>query len=243
MIVLMTDFAESEYVGVMRGVIYSVSANAQVADLTHSIPAQSVRVGAWVLLNSYKHFPKHSTFVCVVDPGVGTGRDAVIVDTRNYVFVGPDNGLLYPAATEDGIRGVRRIHIPDTASHTFHGRDVFARVGGLLDAGIKGSIRAEAKSGLDVPLFFRLEGREGEVVRIDCFGNIITNIPPLAKQSYALKAGKDKRELGFHRTYEEGPEDDVFLVVGSYGTLEIAARDSAASERMKLEVGERISLE
>jgi S-adenosylmethionine hydrolase len=243
MIVLMTDFGESEYVGVMRGVIYSVSPTAQIADLTHSIPAQSVRVGAWILLNSYKHFPKRSTFVCVVDPGVGTGRDAVIVDTRNYVFVGPDNGLMYPAATEDGIRGVRRIHIPDTASHTFHGRDVFARVGGLLDAGVKGSIRAEPKPALDVPLSFYQEGREGEVVRIDRFGNIITNIPPLEKQSYILKAGKVKRDLEFRVTYEQGPEDDVFLVVGSYGTLEIAARGSSARERITLDIGERVALE
>jgi S-adenosylmethionine hydrolase len=126
MIVLLTDFGESEYTGVMRGVIYSICPDAQVVDLTHSVPAQSIREGAWILLQSYKYFPKGTVFVSVVDPGVGTARDAVVVVTENYIHVGPDNGLLYPAAAEDGIERVYRILIDEGVSKTFHGRDIFA---------------------------------------------------------------------------------------------------------------------
>ncbi|MHA2377567.1 MAG: SAM hydrolase/SAM-dependent halogenase family protein [Candidatus Thorarchaeota archaeon] len=101
MIVLMTDFGESEYVGIIKGVIYSIAPEAQVVDLTHTISPQSTREGAWILLNSYHFFPKGSIFVCVVDPGVGTDRDAVVVKTENYTFVGPDNGLMFPASKQN----------------------------------------------------------------------------------------------------------------------------------------------
>ena len=113
MIVLLTDFGESEYVGIMKGVIYSIYPEAHVTDLTHSIPSQSIREGAWILLQSYKYFPPGSVFVSVIDPGVGTARDAVIVATKNYILIGPDNGLLFPAASDDGFERVYKILIDE----------------------------------------------------------------------------------------------------------------------------------
>lgn len=243
MIVLMTDFGDSEYVGVMRGVIFSASPASQVVDLTHSVPPQSVREGAWILLNSYKHFPRNTIFVSVIDPGVGTERDAVIVETQNYIHIGPDNGLLYPAARDDGIERVYRIQIPESASKTFHGRDVFALAAGFLERGVSDLVNRELKSGLDVPLTFYQEGGDGEVVRIDRFGNIITNIPPLRKGTLTLKSKAIERELQLKETYGAGSKDDVFLVVGSYGTIEIAAKNAAACQTIPLRVGERVSLE
>jgi S-adenosylmethionine hydrolase len=243
MIVLLTDFGASEYAGVMRGVIYSICPDAQVVDLTHSVPSQSIREGAWILLKSYKYFPEGTVFVSVIDPGVGTARDAVIVVTKNYIHVGPDNGLLYPAATEDGIERVYRILIDEDVSKTFHGRDVFAKAAAYHEAGILGIMSTEPKPGLDQALVFHQEGRVGEVVRIDKFGNIITNIPPLEKSMYQVSVRNEKRELPFFETYEYGSEGGVFLVVGSYETLEIASKNRPATDFLALEIGEQIKIE
>ena len=243
MIVLLTDFGASEYAGVMRGVIYTICPDATVVDLTHSVPSQSIREGAWILLKSYKYFPTGTVFVSVIDPGVGTARDAVIVVTKNYIHIGPDNGLLYPAASEDGIERVYRILIDKDVSKTFHGRDVFAKAAAYHEAGILGVMSTEPKPGLDQALVFQQEGRVGEVVRIDKFGNIITNIPPAAKASYKVTVRNEQRELPFSGTYGYGPENKVFLVTGSYDTLEIAAKNRPAVEILALEVGEHITIE
>lgn len=243
MIVLMTDFGLSEYTGVMRGVIYSICPDAQIVDLTHTVPSQSIHEGAWILLQSYKYFPKGTVFVSVVDPGVGTARDAVVVVTKNYIHVGPDNGLLYPAASEDGIERVYRILIDEGVSKTFHGRDIFAKAAAYHEAGTLGVMSTELKPGLDQALVFHQEGREGEVVRIDKFGNIITNIPPAPKDKFVLSIRNEQRELPFVETYEYGPEDGVFLVTSSYDTLEIAAKNRPAIDILALDVGERITIE
>jgi S-adenosylmethionine hydrolase len=153
-IVLLTDFGESEYAGVMRGVIYSICPDAQIVDLTHLVPSQSIREGAWILLQSYKYFPKGTVFVSVVDPGVGTARDAVVVVTKNYIHIGPDNGLLYPVASDDGIERVYRILIDEGVSKTFHGRDIFAKAAAYHEAGTLGVMSTELKPGLDQTLFF-----------------------------------------------------------------------------------------
>lgn len=240
---LLTDFGESEYTGVMRGVIYSIHPEAQIVDLTHSVPSQSIREGAWILLQSYKYFPKGTVFVSVIDPGVGTARDAVVVVTENYIHVGPDNGLLYPAAVDDGIERVYRILIDEAVSRTFHGRDIFAKAAAYHETGTLGVLSTESKPGLDQALVFHQEGREGEVVRIDKFGNIITNIPPAEKTKFQVSIRGDHRTLSLYETYEYGPEDGVFLVTSSYNTLEIAAKNRPATDILALEVGERIKIE
>jgi S-adenosylmethionine hydrolase len=243
LIVLFTDFGDSEYTGVMRGVIYSICPDAQIIDLTHTIPSQSIREGAWILQQSYKYFPKGTVFVSVVDPGVGTARDAVVVVTENYIHVGPDNGLLYPAASEDGIERVYRILIDEGVSKTFHGRDIFAKAAAYHEAGTLGVMSTELKPGLDQALVFHQEGREGEVVRIDKFGNIITNLPSTEKMSYQVSIRSEQRELPFSKTYEYGPKTGIFLVTSSYNTLEIAAKNRPATDILGLDVGERITIE
>lgn len=243
MIVLLTDFGASEYAGVMRGVIYSICPDTQVVDLTHSVTSQSIREGAWILLQSYRYFPKGTVFVSVIDPGVGTARDAVVVVTKNYIHVGPDNGLLYPAASEDGIERVYRILIDEGVSKTFHGRDIFAKAGAYHEAGTLGVMSTELKPGLDQALVFHLEGREGEVVRKDKFGNIITNLPSTGQAKYQVSIRNERRELSFHETYGYGPDIGVFLVTGSYNTLEIAAKNRPATDILELDVGEWITIQ
>jgi S-adenosylmethionine hydrolase len=246
MIVLLTDFGESEYVGVMRGVIANLSPTSKILDLTHSIPPQSIREGAWVLAKNYKQFPKGSIFVAVVDPGVGTERAAVIVQTANYLFVGPDNGLLYPAVTDDGIADILEIEIEPSASKTFHGRDVFAHAGALIDAGKLGDLKVKSLSILDVRLEFYQSANEGEVVRIDRFGNIITNIPSdhaAKSEAITLESRLGTMRLPLVETYGLAPPEGLFLLVSSYDTFEIAAKNSAASDLLALKPGDRVLLE
>ncbi|MFW9958910.1 MAG: S-adenosyl-l-methionine hydroxide adenosyltransferase family protein, partial [Candidatus Odinarchaeota archaeon] len=178
MIVLLTDFGESEYVGIMKGVILGIAPDAHIVDLTHSISPQSVREAAWVLVNSYKYFPKHTVFVCVIDPGVGTTRDAVLVVTPDYVFIGPDNGIFHEVTKATGIEHIYSIKVGSTVSSTFHGRDVFAVAAAHHHSGTPAREIGMPKRALSESISFYLEGRTGEIVRIDRFGNIITNIPP-----------------------------------------------------------------
>jgi hypothetical protein len=220
-----------------------LSPTTRIEDLTHSIAPQSVREGAWVLLQSYKYFPIGTIFVCVIDPGVGTKRVAVLVRTKSYVFVGPDNGLLYPAIHEDGIESIMEVNIEGPISATFHGRDVFAKVGAYVAENHYSEIEQSPKNTLDTPLHFHLEGRTGEVVHIDHFGNIITNIPPLEKEIYKLTHKDLKRDISWIRTYEEGMDYDVFLITGSANTLEISAKNNRANSILETQIGQRITLE
>ena len=243
MIVLLTDFGESEYVGMMKGVIASINPSIRVDDLTHSITPHSIKEGAWVLLQSYRFFPKETIFVCVIDPGVGTERGAVFVRTKNYVFVGPDNGLLYPAAIDDGIERIAEVNIDEPMSATFHGRDVFAKVGAYIAQNTFDRLTSSPKNSLDIPLQFHLEGRCGEVVHIDHFGNIITNIPPLDTISYNLSYNDMKRPIKWVRSYENGPDQDIFLVTASSGTLEVSVKNRSAATVIRAQIGDRITIE
>jgi S-adenosylmethionine hydrolase len=243
MIVLLTDFGESEYVGIMKGVILSHDSHAHIVDLTHSILPQSIREAAWILLKSYKYFPRHSIFTCVVDPGVGTSRDAVLVETPDYVFIGPDNGLLFPAVEEMSEKQIYSIRVNSSASHTFHGRDVFAVAAGQYHSGLPVEEIGSLKHTLDVRLLFYLEGRDGEVVRIDRFGNIITNIPPMTSEKVQVTYGTQKIMLPLCKTYAEGPSSGLFVVVGSYNTLEIASQNKSAVELLPVTVGGRITIQ
>ena len=123
MIVLLTDFGQSEYVGVMKGVIYSVHESARIVDLCHDISPQSIIEASWILKNNYSYFPNGAVFCCVIDPGVGTDRKALAVKTPDYYFVAPDNGLLWETLKEQDIVEIRVIPVPEDASRTFHGRD------------------------------------------------------------------------------------------------------------------------
>ncbi len=243
MIVLLTDFGESEYVGMMKGKIYSICEEVRIVDLTHSITPQSIIEGAWVLKTSYRYFPPRTIFVVVVDPGVGTERRSVLVQTKNYHFIGPDNGVLYPAATEDGIRQVFEIKVTEQDSRTFHGRDVFAPTAAYLYKGAVGRRLGNFVGELSVPLEFHLDGREGQVVRIDRFGNVITNIPPLDKDEYVVRYKGTEKRLKWYQTYAAASFGELFLVTGSAGTLEISIRDASAASVVMARQGDTIVIE
>jgi len=243
LVVLLTDFGASEYVGIMKGVIISLSPSSRIVDLTHSIRPQSIREGAWVLLQAFAQFPRNTIFVCVIDPGVGTEREPVYVRTENYSFIGPDNGLMYPAVRQDGIKSVSTLVVEDNASRTFHGRDVFARAAGYMGRGQAGQVLGGFKPELSVKLEFPLHERDGMIVRIDRFGNIITNIPHANTKEYRIETSDLKWDLNWYPTYSEGPDEGLFLVTGSYDTLEIVAKNASAVEELRLSVGQTIRIE
>lgn len=240
MIVLLTDFGQSEYVGIMKGVILSVDPDAKIVDLCHNITPQSIVEASWVLKTSYKYFPRGAVFCCVVDPGVGTERKAVAVQTESYYFVAPDNGLLWETVSEQNIIETRQIPVPKDASRTFHGRDVFAGAAAVIGLGRFDSVGKKPQKIERFELYQR--GREGLVVRIDSFGNIVTNIPSLDKPEYIVSTRDMRQPMACYPTYNAAPENELFLIEGSSKTLEISLKNGGARDRLQLVPGTPIEI-
>jgi S-adenosylmethionine hydrolase len=240
MIVLLTDFGRSEYVGVMKGVIYGIAEAAKVVDLCHTIEACNIIEGSWILKNNYHYFPERAVFCCVVDPGVGTERKALGIRTEKYCFVGPDNGLLWGAVKEDKKLEIREITTPPEASRTFHGRDVFAKAAAEIERGGFEKIgeRIERMEKLE----FHRNGREGIVVRVDGFGNIITNLPDAGKDEYLVEIRGQKCTMGYSPTYAGAKEGQLFLIEGSCSTLEISLKGGSANDKLGVKAGQRIKI-
>jgi S-adenosylmethionine hydrolase len=240
MIALMTDFGQSEYVGVMKAVIYNTNPQAQIVDLCHTIAPQCLTEAAWILKNNYIYFPRGTVFCCIIDPGVGSDRKVLAVKTDKYFFVAPDNGLLWPSVAEQDIIQIRKIPVPENASKTFHGRDVFASNASNIDSGNFEKIGEllEDMQKLQLPL----NHREGIIVRIDHFGNIVTNIPKLEKHLYDVSIDDKVLELPFYKTYTDAQENQLFIIEGSNNTLEISLKNGNVNEKLKLEPGQRIKI-
>ena len=240
MIILLTDFGQSEYVGVMKGVIYSINKDAKIVDLCHDISPQKTIEASWVLKNNYKYFPEGAIFCCVVDPGVGTERKALAVQTTSYYFVAPDNGLLWETLKEQKIIDIREIPIPPDASSTFHGRDVFAKAAANIDLGHFDTLGPKTKEMERLEIYQK--AREGTVVRIDKFGNIITNLLKEDKTSYSVKIEDRSYQMSFYPNYDTAQENELFLLEGSCNTLEVSLKNGSANDRLHLETGRKIEI-
>ena len=200
-ITLTTDFGTRDwFVGTMKGVIASIAPRSTVVDLTHDLPPGDIRGGAFALAASHRFFPKGTIHVAVVDPGVGSRRKAIAVQTAKGVFVGPDNGVLSWALAKEKIRAIHALeneaYFLQPVSRTFHGRDIFAPVAAHLSRGVP-----IQKLGPALKDFVRLDwpeprvrrgGFEGEVVYIDRFGNAITNLEG------GLVEGSDRASCEIH---------------------------------------------
>jgi len=242
-ITLLTDFG-SFYPAQMKGVILAKLKDKDVTfvDIAHDIPPQDVRAGAFALLSSARYFPSGTVHVAVVDPGVGTGRLGLVVESGGQLFVGPDNGLLQPAAQSLGSPQAYKIARKFEASSTFHGRDVFAPVAALLAAGEKPASlgpRVRPKT-LSFGEPKRTDsGIEATVIYIDRFGNLILNMQKLPAFGLSLKGIKLKKV----RTYAEGRRIEPLITLGSHGFAEIAVNQGSAAEVFCLKTGDRIDLE
>ena len=257
MITLLTDFGTADYfVGAMKGVILSVNREESIIDITHQIPPHDIRAGAFTLLAVYETFPPQTVHVAVVDPGVGSSRRPILVTSRNYLFVGPDNGLFSYICERE--REVRVFHLTNEkyfrtpVSHTFHGRDIFAPAAAAAATGVAPTtLGGQITDYVLLPPLTPVRERDGtlaaSIIHIDRFGNCITNItrPDLAGEAFARGARLvvNGNEIGSFRHYfaegEDTPEE-LFAIWGSAGFLEIAARCRSAAQMLKAERGHSV---
>jgi S-adenosylmethionine hydrolase len=241
LVILCTDYgADSIYVGVIKGAIYSKSPSVRVDSITNSIPNYDIAAGAYLLAEGAQQYPKGTTFVAVVDPGVGTARRPIAIETNaGQFFVAPDNGLLTLVAQRDG---VRRAHVltnkalwrEGTESSTFHGRDIFGPVGASIAGGAaisKCGPEAGDLVSLDLPCPALAEGAiHGEVVRTDDYGNAVTNIPGsmldrlgiALHDNVAVTVGDAQYIAPRAGTYGEVPPGERLVCVQSIGMAELA---------------------
>jgi len=252
-ITLLTDFGLDDwFVGTMKGVILERLPTARIVDLTHGVPPGGIRAGAFALMAACRFFPKQSVHLAVVDPGVGSSRAAVAVQTRTCFLLGPDNGVLSWALRGDEVVAAHRIENPrlclKAVSRTFHGRDVFAPAAAYLASG--GKIRhlgprVDTLAALPWPEPERTRlGWRGEVLYIDRFGNLITNLPEtlVADTSILLKARAGRHTCSVATHYGAVEQGKPVAVFGSTGFLEIAICEGNASLTLRLGEGSRIEL-
>jgi S-adenosyl-L-methionine hydrolase (adenosine-forming) len=242
-VAFLTDFGTRDhYVGAMKGALLGVCPDATLVDLTHEVPPQDVLGGALELAAAYRFFPEGTIFVAVVDPGVGSRRRAIAAEAGAYRFVAPDNGVLTVVLREATPVRVVELSNPryarDTVSRTFEGRDRFAPAAGWLARGVPLAAFGGEVSDyllLDIPVVEVRDNRvEGVVLRVDRFGNLITNIDRAAFE----RASRGKHTVltvagatiaGVVSTYAEAPEGELCALFGSSGHLEIAVRNGSAA--------------
>ncbi len=249
-----TDFGLSDpFVGIMHGVVLNIQPEATLVDICHAVASYDVFDGAWTIAQAYRFFPPRTVHVVIVDPGVGGVRRPIIVETDDYIFVAPDNGVLSLVEMREPKFIVRHItaerYFLQPVSQTFHGRDVFSPVAGWLSKGV-----APAEFGPEISDYVRLaapaverigeNSLRGVVIKVDKFGNLITNIgeqeaPELFAAAPSpvsiLIAGQTITQV--RHSYAEGEEDEFFAIIGSSGYLEIATKQASAAEKLASGVG------
>jgi S-adenosylmethionine hydrolase len=244
-VTLLTDFGTSDsYVAEMRGVILSTTPTAVLTDITHGVNPGDVRSAAYLLGRTWDRFPPSTIHLVVVDPGVGTARAALAFSAHGHCFVGPDNGVFTPVLHDAEVEAVV-LATPEHASPTFHGRDVFAPAAAALAAGATLATLGRPFSGIPERLAYTKPHHEGksivgEVVYIDRFGSLITNLPADLVPPYARLEVEDLDIGPLRRTYNDVTTGGLLAYVGSGGALEIAVRNGSAARRLGVGVGGRV---
>lgn len=255
LVTLLTDFGlRDPFVGVMKGVLYGAHPALRVLDITHGIGAGAVAEGAFWLERSFRYFPPGTVHCAVVDPGVGSERCAVALAAEHHYFVGPDNGLLAEITLRTAHHEVRAIdlqrHGLDSASNTFHGRDVFAVLAGRLAAREVAFAHVGELAQLGVPspvpgIVSEADGFVGNLLTTDHFGNLITTLRasevlPAANAEFRLQiAGKMLRSV---RTFADAQPSELVALIGSFDTIEVAVRDGSAAARLAPVPGASVKL-
>ena len=270
-ITLTTDFGvDDAYVATMKGVILSINPGANIVDITHSIEPQNIRQAAFILDYSYRYFPKKTVHVAIVDPGVGSERRGVVLKTPSALFVAPDNGVLSYVINELSSNedltvqyskdqdlvtlgnGFEAIAITEPrfwrhpVSTTFHGRDIFAPVAAALSLDISPYELGEKITSLQIfPIpkpFVDYQGNlAGNVLYIDHFGNLITNIKKsdLPGKDILIEAAGHSIQ-GITNYYAEG--EGLMAIIGSSGYLEISLKNGNAADFLNIGIGDEIKV-
>jgi S-adenosylmethionine hydrolase len=244
-ITLLTDFGTSDsYVAEVKAVLLDICRDAVLVDITHAVPQGDVRAGAYLLGRAWHRFPPRTVHLAVVDPGVGTTRAALALHAHGHWFVGPDNGL-FTQVLRDAEVEIVVLPLPPRASPTFHGRDVFAPAAAALAAGAPLAALGPPFGGMPERIIYtepHYEGKSvvGEIVHVDRFGTLITNLGPEFVPPYAV-LDVEGLEIGpLRRTFGDVPTGGLVAYLGSGGAVEIAVRDGSAARRLGMGVGGRI---
>ena len=244
-ITLLTDFGSADYyVAEMKGVLLTHAPDATLVDVTHGVAPGDVRSGAYILGRSWLRFPPGSIHMVVVDPGVGTSRAGLAFAAHRHWFVGPDNGVFTPVLHDAEVEAVV-LPTPAGASPTFHGRDVFAPAAAALAKGMPVSTLGQPFAGMPERLAYtapHYEGKTvvGEVVYIDRFGSLVTNLTSELVPAYATLEVEDLDLGPLRRTYGDVTAGGLLAYVGSGGAIEIAVRNGSAARRLGVGVGGRV---
>ncbi len=256
-ITFLTDFgSNSSYVAQMKGIAHSLT-DADLIDITHEISPQNIREGAFILQNTAPYFPSGTIHVAVVDPGVGSNRKGLLITTSEQIFIGPDNGILIPAAKKIGNFTIYEIQNEEffnkDVSNTFHGRDIFTPVAAHILNGIFfediGPITNEY---IDLD-FGRSEildkSASGKVVYIDSFGNIVTNINGkelMQKIEFDSKImifiGDKQINPSFVKSYSFVKKDEILATISSSYYFEIAINQGNASKKLKIKPDDEVKI-
>jgi hypothetical protein len=254
-----TDFGEDDhFVGVMKGVLLSINPDATIVDINHRVNSYDIFDGAYSLSQSYHLFPPGTIHLVVVDPGVGSERRPIIVQSKDYRFVAPDNGVLsmvYEREERVEVRHVTSEHFfRKPVSNTFHGRDIFAPVAGWLSRGME----AERFGGIvtDYARFtsVRPTGEndaliKGVAIKVDKFGNVVTNITPedvpqlFGQDPPPFRIRINGHEITrLHESFAAGEASELFAVVGSSGFIEICTNRGSAAKALNANRGVEVEV-
>ncbi len=262
-ITLTTDFGQTDsYVGIMKGVILGIARSAQIVDMTHNITPQDTHQAAYMVQTFYRYFPIGTVHVVVIDPGVGSQRRAIVVETPQATFVAPDNGVLtyvWREAVSHWGRSACRVHelterrfwLPQV-SNTFHGRDVFAPVAAHISRGTPvGDLGPQLESLIEAELEQPAMGRKGElvgrIIHVDHFGNCVTNIMPHHLEQDGFMENVvieilDERLQRLSHTYTDGDVGALIALIGSSDRIELAVRNGNAAKLLGVGVGDIVRI-
>jgi hypothetical protein len=259
-ITILSDFgAHDEYVGVMKGVIFSICPSVSIVDITHQIDPQDIAQAAYLIPSSYRFFPEGTVHLIVVDPGVGSERDILAVNHGGHFFIAPDNGVLTLLMNREKSDTIVRVHNADyyikPVSPTFHGRDIFAAIGAHI---VNGTGLEELGTKTDIEDLVHLEELNcrlsetgelvGKIISIDRFGNLITNIDSNSLTNFRKTDPKNRLQIristhviaGLSETYANADPSSPLALIGSRNHLEIAVNDGSAERHFKAHKGDAV---
>jgi S-adenosylmethionine hydrolase len=255
-ITLTTDFGIADhFVGVMKGVIAGICPQAQVVDIGHMVTPFEVSEASFLIAQAYPYFPAGTVHVVIVDPGVGTSRRPLLVEAAGQYFVAPDNGVLTMVYANEEKRKVRAVtsetYFLERVSRTFHGRDIFAPVAAHLARGVKPARFGKAiedymRLSFEKPVRTARRGWTGAVLKIDRFGNLVTNFsaaefPQIEQQPFEMQVGLQYvRHLA--QNYAECGPGELFAIAGSSGYIEVSSSQASAAKILGCGVGAPVEL-
>ena len=242
---LTTDFGLADhYVGTMKGVILDICPQVRMVDITHDVTPFDVAEGAYTIAQAYRYFPRNTVHVVVVDPGVGTSRRPILMEAAGQYFIAPDNGVLSMIYSREKHK-IRLLenhrYFRKNISNTFHGRDIFAPAAAHLCAGVTPGrmgkpIDDYLRPSFEKPLRSGKHTWNGRILKIDRFGNIVTNFhvedfPKLEQRDFILAIGPCETSV-LARNYAESGPGELFAIVGSSGYLEVSVSQGSAAKQI-----------